>query len=82
MKIVSLGVKRHTEVMAKRIDPRGRPYYWSGFDPLKNHQTDPGTDVRELADGYATLTPLDFDLTHPGDVESFRGQSWSLPAID
>jgi 5'-nucleotidase len=63
VKVCCMGVRRHTDTIERRIDPRGRPYYWSGLDPLANHELEPGTDVRELADGFVTLTPLHFDLT-------------------
>lgn len=78
VKMTSLGVKRHVDVMEKRVDPRGEAYYWSGLDPMENHQMDPGTDTRELADGYATITPMHFDLTESATVESMEGVEWSL----
>lgn len=63
VKMVSLGVKRHIDVMEKRIDPRGRPYYWSGLDPITNHQVESGSDIYELSEGFVTVTPLNYDLT-------------------
>jgi len=80
VKTVPLGLRRHAELMEKRFDPRGRAYYWSGLDARENRQVDPGTDVRELAEGYVTITPLDFDLTHAGTVERFQNVSWELSA--
>ena len=82
VKIAALGVGRHVEVMEKRIDPRGRAYYWSGIDPMEDHQMEPGTDVRELADGYITLSPLHFDITHPKSLERFGREEWTLPDLD
>lgn len=78
VKMTSLGVKRHTDVMEKRVDPTGTPYYWSGFDPIGNHQLEPGSDTRELADGYATITPMHFDLTEADTVKAMREVSWEL----
>ncbi|MDA0835730.1 MAG: 5'/3'-nucleotidase SurE [Planctomycetota bacterium] len=63
-KVVTMGVRRHVQVVESRLDPRGRKYYWTGLDPLVNHEMEPGTDVKELSDGYITVTPLRFDLTH------------------
>lgn len=76
VKLCSMGVRRHTDTIEKRIDPRGRPYYWSGLDPLANHELEPGTDVRELADGYVTLTPLHFDLTATELLTTLRDGDW------
>ena len=64
VKLASMGVKRYAELIEERIDPRGRPYYWSGIDAREDSQMDQGTDLRELGDGFATVTPLRFDLTH------------------
>jgi 5'-nucleotidase len=79
VKTVIMGVRRHTDVMEKRTDPRGRPYYWSGLNPIENHQMEPGTDVKELTDGYVTVTPLRFDLTDAGELSRVRDVPWQLP---
>lgn len=68
----SMGVRRHTDTVEKRVDPRGRPYYWSGLDPLRNHHLDEGSDVKDLRDGYITLTPLHFDLTERSLLDQLR----------
>jgi 5'-nucleotidase len=79
VKVVPMGVKRHQEVMEKRIDPRGRPYYWSGTAIAKNYPLEPETDLKELADGYATITPLRFDLTARQFLQTFCSIAWQLP---
>ena len=81
VKTTSLGVKRHVDVMEKRTDPRGRPYFWSGLDPLENHLMQPGTDVKELADGHVTITPLGFDLTDQRMMKELEGKQWTLPQV-
>lgn len=78
VKLASMGVRRHADTVEKRLDPRGRPYYWSGLDPLKNHYLDPGSDVKELTDGYVTVTPLHFDLTESGLLAEMGKVEWSL----
>lgn len=78
VKVVRMGVRRHVDVMEKRMDPRGRDYFWSGLDPLENHHIEPGTDIAELAAGYVTLTPLHFDLTHAEQLQLWRALDWEL----
>lgn len=78
VKIVKMGVKRHQDVMEKRIDPRGRPYFWSGLDPIKNHAMEPGTDLKELSEGFITLTPLHFDLTEHKTVKNLERRQWEF----
>jgi 5'-nucleotidase len=47
----------------RRTDPRGFDYFWFGLAPLVET---PGhmTDLEVVADGYVSVTPLHFDLTH------------------
>jgi len=71
-------VRRFKEELEKRIDPRGRPYYWSGIDYLVNKEMEPGTDIREVADGFVTLTPMHFDLTNHNGVEKYSEFEWAL----
>ncbi|MBX3441722.1 MAG: 5'/3'-nucleotidase SurE [Planctomyces sp.] len=78
VKLAAMGFRRHADTIEKRKDPRGRPYYWSGIDPLKNHALEPGTDVKELQDRYITLTPLHFDLTETRILRELDGHEWSL----
>ncbi len=58
-----MGIRRHSETMEKRIDPRGRPYYWTGWEPIRSQHSDPGTDLEAIQQGYISITPLRFDLT-------------------
>lgn len=47
-------------------DPRGYRYYWFG---LGNSDAMPdGTDLEAIAQGYVTVTPLHYDLTHDGSM--------------
>lgn len=63
LRFVSMGVKRMTEEIERRVDPRGRTYYWSGLNPIKSHTAEAGSDIKELQEGYITVTPLHFDVT-------------------
>ncbi len=76
VKFAAMGVRRHTETIERRIDPRGKPYYWSGTDPLENHESDEGTDIAALSEHYATVTPLHFDLTNVALLEKTRQTGW------
>jgi 5'-nucleotidase len=56
------GLRVYRDRLDKRIDPRGRPYYWIGGE-APTGLTENGTDIGALADGYVSLTPLQLDLT-------------------
>ncbi|MBV12249.1 5'/3'-nucleotidase SurE [Rubinisphaera sp.] len=76
IRFATMGVKRHTETMEKRIDPRGKPYYWSGTDPLHNHEFEAETDIRALSENFVTITPLKFDLTDYDRLPENRSPDW------
>jgi 5'-nucleotidase len=62
IKVVRQCTNAWTDTYEKRLDPRGRPYYWNS-SVFNLGDTDPDTDVAALRDGYITVTPLQFDLT-------------------
>jgi 5'-nucleotidase len=62
VRIVPMGLSRGKEQYEKRIDPRGRSYFWAMSDPVV-HDATHETDISALRQGHVTLTPLDFDLT-------------------
>lgn len=75
LRIVPMGVARYGESYEKRLDPRGRSYYWATNDPppiTADHET----DLTALAKGFVTLTPLDFDLTQRVLLGEMR--DWNL----
>jgi 5'-nucleotidase len=62
VRVVPMNVARDSDHFEKRHDPFGRPYYWlrGGRAPLAaEHET----DTTAIAQGWVTVTPLDFNLT-------------------
>lgn len=80
IRLSTMGVRRITERVEKRTDPRGRPYYWSGLDPLKNQELEEGCDVKDLQEGYITMTPLHFDLTERAFLKRLQAEKWMSDA--
>ncbi|MBJ7409071.1 MAG: 5'/3'-nucleotidase SurE [Phenylobacterium sp.] len=66
---------RHAE---KRLDLRGRDYYWVGFRQERSSPPE-GTDLRALYDGKISVTPLHIDLTHTATVHELKGQLGGVP---
>lgn len=54
--------RNHVTVVAKRIDPRDRPYYWieEGENSWEPHDR---SDYQAVRDGYVSVTPLEPDMT-------------------
>ena len=74
-----MGVNRVAEEIEKRVDPRGRSYYWSGLNPIRSHLLDDGTDIKQLQEGDITITPLHFDLTEKAYLTQLQAETWDLP---
>jgi len=58
-----------------RTDPRGAKYFWMTGE-LHQGRLAPDTDTALLAEGYVTVTPLQYDLTDTKTLESSR--DWNL----
>jgi 5'-nucleotidase len=56
------GLRVYRDRLDRRLDPRGRPYYWIGGD-APTAIPDEGTDFGALEQGYVSITPLHLDLT-------------------
>jgi 5'-nucleotidase len=54
---------QYKDTYEKRRDPRGRDYYWLSVEDAQVVDGSPDTDAVALAEGYASLTPLSFNLT-------------------
>lgn len=78
VRVVPMGLERYREQLEKRIDPRGRSYYWSGLHPEQHPPSEAHSDVASLAEGYVTITPLNFDLTCREQLDRFSKPQWSL----
>ena len=57
-----LGLRVYRDRLDRRMDPRGRPYYWIGGDTPSGIPEE-GTDIGALSEGYVSITPLHLDLT-------------------
>jgi 5'-nucleotidase len=77
VRTVPQNVAPYTEAYDRRIDPRGRTYFWTGagYDCPNPH---PDSDVTALAEGYITVTPLQFNLTHDALLKQMSDWDWRL----
>ncbi len=63
VRVTRMGRSRFVEVFHRRTDPRGNEYYWLDGE-MKQFDDEPDSDLRVLEEGYVSITPLWFDLTH------------------
>ena len=67
----------YVEGFDRRTDPRGRVYFWTTPD-FSCPDPHPDTDVTALAEGYITVTPLQFDLTDAVRLREMSEWQWRL----
>lgn len=71
VKITRQGIRRYIENFQKRLDPRGRSYYWLAGELIEEIEQpehiylppDLPTDVQANKENYITITPLQYNLT-------------------
>lgn len=73
--ITRQGLRVYRDALDRRVDPRGRPYYWIGGE-APTGVNEEGTDVGALAAGYISITPLQLDLTHYKAMEILKSREW------
>lgn len=65
----------YKENIERRVDPRKRIYYWLSGTRSYN-DPDPEMDENAVRAGYVTITPLHYELTNTGYLDSL--ESWKL----
>ncbi|MCI0702813.1 MAG: 5'/3'-nucleotidase SurE [Planctomycetia bacterium] len=77
VKVLPQNVSPYTEKFDRRVNPRGRTYFWTSpeFTCPDPH---PDTDVTALDESYITVTPLQFDLTDHARLEQLKKWEWKV----
>jgi 5'-nucleotidase len=75
VRVVRQCVRAWIDTYDRRQDPRGRDYFWNS-SVFKLETDEPDSDVAALRDGYITVTPLQFDLTHYGLLRQWQARQW------
>ena len=80
VRVVSQGTTPYDEKYDRRVDPRGRTYFWIASDVTCPPSVGE-SDVRDLANRYITVTPLHFNLTDPSKLQEMKQWEWKRPTI-
>lgn len=81
------GVRRYVDVFEKRVDPRGKNYYWLAGELLEEVEPEHGlqlpqdipTDVEAIRHNYITVTPLQYNLSYASGLNQLREWKFSFP---
>ena len=80
VRVVPMDVARWSEDFEARRDPRGRRYFWATGSPPTPTEIEE-TDLSTLADGFVSLTPLEFDMTRRDSLDTMRGWDLRFPDL-
>ena len=73
LRVTTQAKRNHVTQIDSRTDPRGNPYYWID-EALDEYHPDSGrSDYEAVMDGYASITPLQPDLTDYAFLEKLAG---------
>jgi 5'-nucleotidase len=71
VRVTRLGSRHRSKPIVGAKDPRGRDVYWVG-NAGTGQDAGPGTDFHAVAAGYASITPLQIDLTRHAAMPALR----------
>ena len=69
------GLRVYRDRLDRRLDPRGKPYYWIGGDTPTGIPGE-GTDFNAIEQGFVSITPLQLDLTDFQALERLQKIKW------
>jgi len=77
--ITRLGKRKYQEELIKRLDPRGKVYYWIGSKNVIDEDGEEGTDVRAIKEGKISITPLHLDMTNYSVIPQIK--KWMIEYV-
>ena len=75
VRVTRLGRRHKAEPVVKQLSPRGETVYWVGAAGAAADAGE-GTDFHAVENGWVSVTPLQIDLTHAGQLDRLR--DWLL----
>ncbi len=75
VRFTALGKRRYRDIFEKRLDPKGRVYYWLAGTVIEEEQTE-ATDIAAIHQGLIPITPLHCDLGSPVSLEVLSSKGW------
>lgn len=75
VRVTRLGSRVYDDTLVKKVDPRGRDYFWiGGEDPV--WKPEDGTDFHAVDAGWVSVTPMKLELTDHARCADM--QDWDL----
>ncbi len=85
--ITRQGVRRYVDVFDKRVDPRGKTYYWLTGEVLEEVEPPEGLnlpenipiDVHIIRKNHISITPLQYNLTYATGITQLSEWEFKFP---
>lgn len=74
--ITQQGRRHYGEIIVRKVDPRGKAYYWIG-GKKPSWEPSEASDYAAVISGCISVTPLHLNLTNPAALEEVR--QWGFP---
>jgi len=75
VKLTRLGTRLYADTLVRKVDPRGKDYYWiGGEDPV--WQPEEGSDFHTVHEGFVSVTPMRLEFTDQQALADMQG--WGL----
>lgn len=71
VKITELGRRMFTDAYERRVDPRGKVYYWMAGE-LINEPDDAKTDIAAVRNNMISITPVTYEMTRTETLEDLN----------
>lgn len=62
VKLTEVGIRPYNDHFEKRVDPRGRVYYWLAGQAIDKDEVE-GSDTWAILNHYVSLSPIAFNMT-------------------
>jgi 5'-nucleotidase len=72
VKITEQADSYYIEEIEKRLDPRGREYYWIGGVCINNSEGE-DNDMAAVSSGYISITPVKISQTNHDYINTLKG---------
>ena len=68
-----LGSRLFTDAYEKRIDPRGKVYYWMAGEII-NEPEDAATDIAAIRNNKISITPISYEMTSKSILQKLENE--------
>ena len=61
--VTELGGKMFTNAYERRVDPRGKVYYWMAGELVNESEESSNSDITAIRNNMISITPITYDMT-------------------